>query len=312
MLNKAAIDSIWAWEMELRHLRYFVAVADHGGITHAAERLNIAQPAVSRQIRDLEAELGVELLVREGRRVILSDAGRTFAERARAVLAASYDAVEEARRIDRGEAGHLRIGLLESASWSGHLPLALSRFARAFPDVRMDVVPMGSVEQIDAVLAEEMDAAFVYRQENLVEEALSILPLRVDNVMLAASVDLDFEKEGPLDLDDIDGLPIVAFPRVVAPAYHDALRRALSDIGFDPLIVQEAQNETTMLSLVSAGVGCAFVNSANMHRPPRNVQFHEVKGLSVPIEFLFVTRKSAGSLTQKLREIVEDINASEA
>ena len=101
-------------KMELRHLRYFVAVADYGGITLAAERLNIAQPAVSRQIRDLEAELGVDLLVREGRRVILSDAGRAFAERARAVLAASSDAAEEARRIARGEAGHLRIGLLES------------------------------------------------------------------------------------------------------------------------------------------------------------------------------------------------------
>lgn len=295
--------------MELRHLRYFVAVADHGGITHAAERLNIAQPAVSRQIRDLEAELGVELLIREGRRVSLSDAGRAFADRARAVLAASHDAVEEAQRIDRGEAGHLRIGLLESASWSGHLPQALNRFARSHPDVRMEVVPMGSVEQIDALMAEELDAAFVYRQENLVEDALSVLPLRVDDVVLAASVDLDFEKDGPLDLEDIDGLPVVAFPRAVAPAYHDALNAGLARIGFHPNVVQQAENETTMLSLVSAGVGCAFVNSANMHRPPQHVQFHAVAGLSVPIEFLFVTRKSAGGLTQRLRDIVEDINA---
>lgn len=298
--------------MELRHLRYFVAVADHGSITHAAERLNIAQPAVSRQIRDLEAELGVELLVREGRRVLLSDAGRAFAARARAVLAASSDAVEEARRIDRGEAGHLRIGLLESASWSGHLPLALSRFARAYPDVRMDVVPMGSVEQIDAVLGEDLDAGFVYRQENLLEDAMSILPLRVDNVVLAASVDLDFEKDGALELDDIDGLPIVSFPRAIAPAYHDALNAALAGIGFDPVIVQEAENETTMLSLVSAGVGCAFVNSANMHRPPRQVRFHEVRGLSVPIEFLFITRNNPGGLTQRLRAIVEELDAEQA
>ncbi|GGX47393.1 LysR family transcriptional regulator [Tateyamaria omphalii] len=295
--------------MELRHLRYFVAVADYGGITHAAERLNIAQPAVSRQIRDLEAELGVELLVREGRRVILSDAGRAFAIRARAVLAASSDAADEARRISRGEAGHLRIGLLESASWSGHLPLALNRFARTYPDVRMEVVPMGSVEQIDAVLAEELDAGFVYRQENLVVDALSILPLRVDSVMLAASADLDFGKEGALDLDDIDGLPIVSFPRAVAPAYHDALHAALAGIGFDPVIVQEAENETTMLSLVSAGVGCAFVNSANTHRPPRQVRFHKVKGLSVPIEFLFVTRNSVQGLTKRLRTIVEEVDA---
>ncbi|MEM1075735.1 MAG: LysR family transcriptional regulator [Pseudomonadota bacterium] len=298
--------------MELRHLRYFVAVADYGGISHAAERLNIAQPAVSRQIRDLEAELGVELLIREGRRVILSDAGRSFADRARAILAASSSAADEALRIARGEAGCLRIGLLESASWSGHLPLALNRFSRTYPDVRMDIVPMGSVDQINGILAEELDAAFVYRQENLVDEAVSILPLRVDNVMLAASVDLDFETDGALELDDIDGLPIVSFPRVVAPAYHDALTAALARIGLTPNVVQEAQNETTILSLVSAGVGCAFVNSANMDRPPPQVRFHRVSGLSVPIEFLFVTRQNAGELTQRLRVIVESINAHKA
>lgn len=295
--------------MELRHLRYFVAVADHGGVSHAAARLNIAQPAVSRQIRDLEAELRIDLLVREGRRVHLTDAGRVFADRARAILAAAEDSADEARRIDRGEAGHLRIGLLENASWAGHLPLALNRFARTYPGVRMDVVPMGSLDQIQALLAGDLDAGFVYRQDSLVEDALNILPLRQDNVVLAASADLDFEKEGPLDLDDIDGLPIVAFPRAVAPAYHDALFAALRGIGFDPVIVQEADDETTMLSLVAAGVGCAFVNSANMCRPPQQVRFHQVRGLSVPIEFLFVTPKQAGSLTQRLSAIVNDIDA---
>lgn len=298
--------------MELRHLRYFVAVADHGGISHAAERLHIAQPAVSRQIRDLEAELGVDLLLREGRRVILTDAGRAFAERARAVLAASHDAADEARRIARGETGRLRIGLLESASWAGHLPLALSRYARAYPNVRLDIVPMGSVDQINALLAEDLDAGFVYRQDNIVQDALAIHPLRVDNVVLAASVDLEFDKSGPLELEDIDGLPLVAFPRRVAPAYYDALFGALGAIGFDPVVVQEAENETTMLSLVSAGVGCAFVNSANMHRPPRRVQFRPVRGLSVPIEFLFVTRKNPGSLTLRLEDIVREMDAEQA
>ena len=294
--------------MELRHLRYFVAVADHGGISHAAERLHIAQPAVSRQIRDLEAELGVALLLREGRRVLLTDAGRAFAERARAVLAASHEAADEARRIAKGETGTLRIGLLESASWAGHLPRALNGYARAYPNVRLEVVPMGSVDQIEALLAEEIDAGFIYRQSNLVEDALSVMSLRFDDVVLAASTDLDFETEGPLTLEDIDGLPIVAFPRSVAPAYYDALFGAFEHIGFAPVVAQEAENETTILSLVSAGVGCAFVNSANTHRPPRRVQFRQVDGLSVPIEFLFVTRKNPGSLTKGLEDIVKKID----
>ncbi|WP_167767217.1 LysR family transcriptional regulator [Jannaschia formosa] len=293
-------------------MRYFVAVAEHGGISHAAERLHVAQPAVSRQIRDLELELGFDLLSREGRRVVLTDAGRAFAERARAILRETEEAKEAARRIASGEAGTVRVGLLESASWAGHVPLTLNGFKRRHDRIRLDIRPMSSVAQIDALLAGEIDAAFAYRQDNIVEEALTVHPLRVDDVVLAASVDLVFERDGPLTFEDIDGLPVVAFPRAAAPAYHDRLFGALAEIGFRPQIVQEAVDETTMLSLVSAGVGCAFVNSANMQRPPRRVQFREVKGLSVPIEFLFLTQRMPGSLTQLLADTVLRLDADEA
>jgi DNA-binding transcriptional LysR family regulator len=295
--------------MELRHLRYFVAVAEHGGISHAAEYLRIAQPAVSRQIKDLELELGFDLLLREGRRVVLTDAGRAFAMRAKSILQQTEEAATAARRIAVGETGSLRVGLLEAASWAGHLPLTFSRFKKQHPGIRLDIKPMSSVQQIAAVLDGELDAAFVYRQDNLVEDALRIHALRTDNVVLAASDDLVFGHQDALSFDDIDGLPIVAFPRAVAPAYHDRLFSALAKIGFEPTIVQEAQDETTMLSLVSAGVGCAFVNSANRHRPPRLVQFREVEGLSVPIDFLFVTKRTPGELTQLLVNTVLHINA---
>lgn len=298
--------------MELRHLRYFVAVAEHGGISHAAERLHIAQPAVSRQIRDLELELGFELLSREGRRVVLTDAGRAFAERARTILRETEDAAEAARRIASGEAGTVRVGLLESASWAGHVPLTLNRFKRRHDNIRLDIRPMSSVDQIDALLAGEIDAAFVYRQDNIVTEAMAVHPLRIDDVVLAASVDLVFDRDGPLSFEDIDGLPIVAFPRAAAPAYHDRLFGALAEIGFEGQIVQEAVDETTMLSLVSAGVGCAFVNSANMQRPPRRVQFRKVEGLSVPLEFLFLTRHTPGSLTQLLLDTVLELGTEKA
>lgn len=290
--------------MELRHLRYFVAVADHGGVSHAAERLRIAQPAVSRQIRDLEDELGFALLRREGRRVVLTDAGRAFAERARAILAQTAAAAEAARRIARGEAGELTVGILDSASWAGHVPQALNRFKRQHPDVRLDVRPMSSVAQIDAVLAGEIDAAFAYRQDNLAPKSLAVHRLRMDDVVLAASTDLVFESEGALTLDEIDGLPIVGFPRSAAPAYYDRLFAGLRAIGFEPQIVQEGGDETAMLSLVSAGVGCAFVNSSNLHRPPRRVQFRQVRGLSVPIELLFLTRSSPGVLAGRLTDVV--------
>ena len=293
--------------MELRHLRYFVAVAEHGGISHAADRLNIAQPAVSRQIRDLELELGFDLLSREGRRVVLTDAGRDFAKRARSILQDTEAAKQAARHIANGEAGTVRVGLLESASWAGHVPLALNRFKRQHDRIRLEIQPMSSVDQIDALLAGELDAAFVYRQDNIAEELLRIHLLRTDDVVLAASVDLVFDRDGPLSLEDIDGLPIIGFPRASAPAYHDRLFSTLAGIGFKPQIVQEAVDETTMLSLVSAGVGCAFVNSANMQRPPRRVQFRTVEGLSLPIEFLFLTHRRPGSLTQRFADAVLEL-----
>lgn len=295
--------------MELRHLRYFVAVADHGGISHAAEWLRIAQPAVSRQIQDLEAELGVDLLLREGRRVYLTDAGKSFAEKARRILADAQVAADDARSIAKGSAGELRIGLLESAAWSGHLPIALNRYARAYPNVRMIVKPMGSVGQIDAMLAGELDAAFVYRQDTLNDGALDVHSLRYDDVVFAASTDMVFDRDGELALEDIDGLPLVMFPRAAAPAYYDRLFKALHALGLDPYVTQEAESETGMLSLVSAGVGCTFVNITNMQRPPRRIQFRQVKGLSLPIEFVCVTSKRPGSLTQSLIEIVREIDA---
>lgn len=292
--------------MELRHLRYFVAIADHGGVRHAADRVNVAQPSVSRQIKDLEAELGFELLRREGRGVVLTDAGKVFADEARAVLAQTAAAIEKAQRVARGQGGRLRVGLLENASWSGPLPRALNRFARAHPDIQLDVLPLGSVAQIDAVRDGALDAGFVYRQANLVEGTLEVHPLAVDDVVLAASTDMTFDHDGPLDPEDIDGLPMVRFRRGAAPAYFDRLVSAMAAVGLDPQIVQEADTETTVLSLVSAGVGCALVNSANIQRPPRRVQFRKVTGLSVPLEFVFIHRSPPGSLTRLLIEAVRD------
>ncbi|MCG8358863.1 MAG: LysR substrate-binding domain-containing protein, partial [Kiloniellales bacterium] len=125
---------------------------------------------------------------------------------------------------------------------------------------------------------------------------LLVIPLRTDDVVFAASRDLVFDHDGELTLDDIDGLPMVGFPRDVAPFYFDRLQAGLAKIGFKAHYAQLAPSETAMLSLVSAGVGCAIVNSSNTNRPPRNVQFRKIQGLSVPIEFVFIHRDPAGTL----------------
>ncbi|MEM1048944.1 MAG: LysR family transcriptional regulator [Pseudomonadota bacterium] len=290
--------------MELRHLRYFVAVADHGGIRLAAEYLNVAQPAITRQIKDLERELGVPLLRREGRGVVLTDAGRAYAGAVRQILDDVEEAGVAARKVAEGRGGRLAIGLLENASWAGIAPAALKRFARAHPDIALDIRPMASVQQFAAVAAGTLDGGFAYRLDPADRPGVTSFLLRHDDVMLAATHDLVFDHDGDLDPADIDGLAMIGFHREAAPIYHDRLEAAMAGIGLTPNLVQVVGDETTMLSLVSAGVGCALVNSANRHRPPPNVQFRSVNGLSVPIPFHFFHRDPPGSLMDRFLAVL--------
>ncbi len=265
----------------------------------AANRLHVAQPAISRQIRDLENELGFSLFERVGRGIILTDAGKHYLEHVRRVLKDLDEAQRSAARIAEGRGGVLRIGLLENASWAGHAPSTLKRFARNHPDISLEIKPMSSVAQLELIAAGGLDGGFLYRQDRMDRSLHEVVPLRTDDVVFAASSDLVFDHENDLTLEDIEGLPLVGFPRDVAPSYFDRLHAALEHIGFEPHYAQLVENETIILSLVSAGVGCAFVNSANEARPPRNVQFRRVEGLSVPIDFLFVHRRPPGTTLSK-------------
>lgn len=299
--------------MELRHLRTFRAVAETGGVHAAAARLNVAQPAVSRTLRDLEAELGFALFDRIGRGLRITDAGARYLREIGPLLDAVAAAGEAARLVAEGRGGVLRVGLIESGAWDGAAPAMLDRFARTHPDVLLQVTPMGSRDQVAAIAGGDLDCGFLYRQGGSLEAAnLAAVSLRVDDVALAANVSLDFGHDGPLTSEDIDGLPMIGFPRAVAPDYFDAQRVALARVGIAPQIVQVAADETAMLALVSAGVGCALVNSAAAHRPPPRVRFHEVAGVSVPVTFALAHHDPPGSLARPMIEAARSIAAGGA
>src|SRR5216684_478662 len=134
--------------MELRHLRYFVGVGEEQHFGRAAERLHIAQPALSRQIQDLEKEIGFPLFDRLPRGVKLSAAGKLFLEDARRILAEVQEATRRAERVAKGKAGTLRVGFMETISWHGALPKALRRFRKRQPDVELQLHAMRSLLQI--------------------------------------------------------------------------------------------------------------------------------------------------------------------
>src|SRR5580704_7909217 len=151
----------WIWQMELRHLRYFIAVAEEGHITRAAERLGMQQPPLSQQIRALERELDVQLLRRKPRGVELTEAGRALLADARAILAHIDHAFATTRRTARGEQGRIAVGFTSSAPFHPYVPRVIRAFREAFPLVSLTLEESGTTELILDLREERVDAAFI-------------------------------------------------------------------------------------------------------------------------------------------------------
>lgn len=278
--------------MELRHLRYFIAVAELRSVRAASEQLHVTQPAISRQIQDLEEAIGAALFERTPRGLTLTPAGDAYLSEARDILARVDGANRLARRIASGVQGHLRIGFVENAAWSGIVSHALSAFEQAAPDVALELTPMNTPEQLDALAAGRLDGGFCYRFGALPEGIGSVHVLD-QNVVLAVPEAWPHGNAGPVAAHELAGKPFIAFPRRVYPAYYDRLLSACAERGLTLDIRQEASTETAILSLVSAGMGAAIVNAANLDRPPRRVRFVQLLDLSVPLplDFYFVTQQ---------------------
>ncbi|QCP52748.1 LysR family transcriptional regulator [Trinickia violacea] len=285
--------------MELRHLRYFVAVAELRSVRAASEQLHVTQPAISRQIQDLEGAIGVALFERTPRGLTLTDAGAAYLAEARDILARVDAANRLARRIAAGVQGHLRIGFVENAAWSGIVSGALSAFEQAMPQVSLELQPMNTPEQLEAIEAGQLDGGFCYRV-GMSPEGIASVPVLEQNVVLAVPETWALGKAGAVAASELTGVAFVVFPRRVYPAYYDRLLSACAERGLTLDIRQEATTETAILSLVSAGMGAAIVNAANRDRPPARVRFVDLRDLSVPLplEFCFAANGTNAALSR--------------
>src|SRR5882724_5173879 len=249
--------------MELRHLRYFVAVGEEQHYGRAAHRLHMAQPALSRQIQDLEEEIGFNLFDRLPRGVKISAAGKLFLDDARRILQEVTDATARAQRIARGQAGTLRVGFTENASWHGVVPDSLRQFRELQPGAELQLNPLTSLEQVEAVRSGRLDAGFVYNMfdASKADRELDKVQVGTQNIALAAPKGHPPTKFRNLRLRDMVDASFIWFPRRESPAFYDRLMRECFRGGLKtPRIIQEAVNEATILSLVSHGLGVGFVN----------------------------------------------------
>jgi DNA-binding transcriptional LysR family regulator len=242
--------------MELRHLRYFVAVAEERHFGHAAERLHMAQPPLSQQIRRLEAELGVQLLDRTTRRVDLTPAGALLLDRARQILADVDDAVEDTKRAARGEVGRLSIGFTGSATYA-LLPKIAAALREALPDVDLRLHgEMLTPAQVEALVDCTIDLAFLrppVRRRDLVVEVLRREPLIA---VLPAGHRL--AKAETVSVRDLADVPFVSYSSHFRSVLHDAVESACEAHGFRPQVALEVGETATLVSFVAAGIGVEY------------------------------------------------------
>lgn len=277
--------------MELRHLRYFVAIGEEENYRRAAQRLNVAQTALSTQIQDLEAELGFKLFDRLPRGVKLSAAGKLFLADARRILRDVIEAAARAARVARGQSGTLRVGFTENASWRGIVPDSFRRFRERQPDAELQLTPATSLEQLEAIRSGRLDAGFVFNMPKADPE-LDHLPVSLQHVELAVPKGHALAKVKKLRLRDLVDASFVWFPRRESPAFYDRLMHECFRGGLkSPRIVQEGLNEATILSLVSHGMGVGWVNGTARWRCPESVVIVSVVDLDMPLPLALVWRK---------------------
>lgn len=275
--------------MELRHLRYFVAVAEEGHITRAAERLGMQQPPLSQQIRALEREIGEQLFRRKPRGVELTDAGQAFLRDARATLVKLGQAVEAARRAARGEEGKISVGFTSTAPFHPLVPQAIRHFREACPMVALTVEECLSNELTERLWSDRIDVAFI-RTSVSGSDQLTVTPL--DNEPMIAAFPRNHpaarvKGDKPLKLDELaNDTFILAGPP--GTGLHDAIIAACQAAGFSPRVgnlgasTSQAPRITSTLSLVAAGCGVTCVPTSLQHFHVEGVAFRRIAGPSAP------------------------------
>jgi DNA-binding transcriptional LysR family regulator len=296
--------------MDLRQLKYFIVVAESGSITAAAERLRIAQPAVTRQIQSLEDELGTRLLDRMPRGVSPTVAGHVLLRDARRILAEVDLTAERTRLAANGGEGHLRIGFNETYSLNSVLAMSLREFRRLHPGASLHVASMNTRAQIAALRSGELDFGFFY-DRNSRDAELGADIVMIDRVRVAVPQNSPLVSKHHLKLSDLSESEFIWFPRDKDPWFYAQLMAACKAAGFTPRISQEAVNDSSMLALVAAGLGIAFVPGAAGLRTASTLAFLEPSDLHIDLHLEVVWRAgNLSPLVSEFRHIVGHVKAS--
>lgn len=245
--------------MEIRRLRYFVAVAEELSFTRAAERLHIAQPPLSIQIKALEQEVGARLFDRDQRHVFLTQAGKHLLERARGILASVETAKAEVRCAELGEVGSLHLGYASSAMFTSSLTWAIKQFQIGFPHVLLTLHEMTSLDQLNGLHYRTLDAGILRKSDVQAPAGILVEEWYRAPLVAAMANDHPLAQKRTIRISDLRDQPLIMYPRESGIGLYWQVLRLCAGAGFRPHIAREVQELTTIVGLVDAGVGIAIV-----------------------------------------------------
>lgn len=291
--------------MELRHLRYFLAVAEELHFGRAAARIHIAQPPLSQQIKQLEREIGVQLFKRTKRSVELTEAGKVFQREAYAVLGRLEKGVLKTQLANRGEAGWLGIGFLSSINYDV-LPNVIRKFRNQYPNIELFLQEMPDAEQSQALLEKRIHVGFT--RFPVANKELNYEVILRENLVAALPSAHPFAKKDILKFADLADEPFIMFSQNNPSVYADFMLRLCAEVGFQPRVVQKVGEIQTALGLVAAEIGIILVPSSTQNLKREGVVYRALTNPAPTIKMVMQYRKDEVSpVFSRFLEIVHSL-----
>jgi DNA-binding transcriptional LysR family regulator len=294
--------------MELRHLRYFVAVAEILNFTKAAAGLNLAQPSLTRQIHILEAELGVRLLQRSTSQVSLTEEGRSFLVDARRILALATESILAVQRLSRGEAGQLNIAYLSNSDLE-LLPKTLGVFRQTFPHIALNLFDMTPGEQFRALESRKIDLGFVGLRPPATAHGLKWASIVQHRTVVVLPAKHPLASRRQVNLDDLKTMFFVGMSEKTHPGFRDWLNASCHAAGFTPRVLQDAELEPALMTFVAEGLGVALARDHIKKLPHPGIAVRPLTPAVKSDYCIAWSRNNDSRALQQYIEIVKDLAA---
>ena len=273
--------------MDLRQIRYFLALATELNYTRAASQLNISQPPLTRHIQQLEHSIGVMLFDRSTRGVALTQAGKIFLEEARKIVALADHAVNKTKLAHQGQLGRLDIGIFGSSTISV-IPTLLTELRKTHPNIIISLQNTTKTQQIEGVREKHLDIGFNRIYPTVPD--LAVETVMLENLYVALHKDHPFANNQTLEVKDLVDQPFILFPNNVRPSFADNVIMLCSNAGFAPNVVHDVEDIFTAIALISAGLGIAIVPESAISLRLSNVRYHLLDAKEAKVDLSCVYR----------------------